>query len=67
MTEQKSTNQFSDSYPLPEDQLAFELQLRDDLANRFPDSMPIFNEAFAEVQRFAGIHSPKYKVVEEDR
>jgi hypothetical protein len=55
---------FANSYPMPENQLEFEMTLLDDFANQFPDSKPVLGEALADVQRYSGIKIPKYKLVE---
>lgn len=49
---------FDDTYPVPDDQLAFEFALRDDFALRFPESVGLLNDALAHVQRVSGITIP---------
>jgi hypothetical protein len=55
---------FANHYPRPQDQIAFEFQLRDEFAASFPESTPVMEEALADVQRFSGINIPKYKLKE---
>lgn len=58
------TTPFASRYPFPEDQIGYELNLRDGFALEFPDSAPVLEEALADVQRHAGIAIPKYKIRE---
>lgn len=57
---------FLDHYPLPEDQIAFEMQLQEDYARQFPESRRIMDAALSDIKCAAGIHIPKYKISEID-
>lgn len=48
---------------VPEDQIAFEMQMRDAYTEQFPENAAVFDEALDDVKRFAGYNIPKFKIV----
>lgn len=51
---------------IPEDQLAFEIDLQEGFKAEFPDQAPVMDEALDDLKRFAGFNIPKYQVSAED-
>lgn len=67
-TENPSGNTpFADRYPLPDNPLQFELELRERYAEQLPELLPLLERAINDIQNVTGMNTPKYGVDEADQ
>jgi hypothetical protein len=64
--QQNESFTFPAEYPLPSDQIAFEVDLSRSFVAKFPESAPLIGAAFDDLQSAAGVATPKYRVSGQD-
>ena len=67
MTESHPSTNFADEYPMPVNQLTYEMDMDAHFSQQYPESSALMSGALVNVQRAAGINIPQYRVHEDDR